>query len=68
MPSWMYYSLTLLLYSGCVLGGIFIKDIGRVFEFVGGFGSSLNTLMMPGLSYLLVLRLPRANLEIETDR
>ena len=58
MPGWKYYSLTLILYIGCVLGAIFIRNIGTVFEFVGAFGLSITSFTMPGLMYLLILKNP----------
>ena len=66
MSSLKYYSMTLLLYSVCILGSVFIDNIGTVFEFVGAFGLSLTSFTLPSIMYLLILKNPRALLEIET--
>ena len=68
MPAWKYYTLTLSLYVGCILASILIDDIAAVFEFVGAFGLSLTSFTLPGAMYLLILRNPDANHEIETDK
>ena len=68
MPSWKYYSLTIALYIVCVAGAIAFDDVGTIFEFVGAFGLSLNSFLMPGLMYLIMIRNPSALLEIETDK
>lgn len=68
MPGWKYYSLTLTLYISCILGAIFITDIGTVFEFVGAFGLSITSFTMPGLMYLLILRNEKAFVEIESEK
>ena len=68
MAPWKYYTLTLSLYIGCILASIFIDDIAAVFEFVGAFGLSLTSFTLPGVMYLLMLRNPHANLDIETAR
>ena len=68
MPGWKYYSLTLILYISCVLGAVFINNIATVFEFVGAFGLSITSFTMPGLMYLLIIRNPKAFIEIESDR
>ena len=66
LPNWTYYSLTLFLYIGTVLGAIFIDNIAVVFEFVGAFGLSLTSFTMPGIMYLLMIRNPKAHLGIES--
>ena len=68
MPNWQYYSLTLGLYISCVLASIFITNIGAVFEFVGAFGLSITSFTLPGVMYLLMLRNPKAFLEIESAK
>ena len=68
MPAWKYYTLTLSLYIGCILGSIYIDDIAAVFEFVGAFGLSLTSFTLPGIMYLLMQCNPNANHAIETDR
>ena len=68
MAPWKYYTLTLSLYIGCILASIFIDDIAAVFEFVGAFGLSLTSFTLPGVMYLLMLRNPNANHDIETVR
>ena len=68
MPGWKYYTLTLLLYLGCILGAIFITNIAVVFEFVGAFGLSIMSFTIPGLMYLLILRNEKALTELESDR
>ena len=55
------------LYVTCVLGAIFVEDLGTIFEFVGAFGLSLNSFLMPGLMYLVMIRNPKALLEMESD-
>ena len=67
MPSFKYYSMTLILYGVCVLGSIFIDNIAVVFEFVGAFGLSLTSFTLPGIMYLRILKDPKALLELETD-
>ena len=68
MPGWKYYSLTLFLYGSCVVGAVFIDNLGIVFEFVGAFGLSITSFTMPGLMYLIILKNPRAILEVESER
>ena len=68
MPDIKYYSLTLILYIGCVLGAIFVDNIATVFEFVGAFGLSLTSFTLPGIMYLLVIRNPKAVLEVESEK
>lgn len=63
----MYYTLTLVLYAGCILTSVFIDDISMVFDFVGSFGLSLISFMLPGVLYLLILRNPKAKHEIESS-
>ena len=67
MASWKYYSLTLCLYIGCILGSIFVDNIATVFEFVGAFGLSLTSFTLPGIMYLMILKNPKALHEIESD-
>ena len=52
MPGVKYYTLTLVLYAGCILGAIFVDNIATVFEFVGAFGLSLSSFTLPGVMYL----------------
>ena len=68
MASWKYYTLTLILYGGCILGAIFVDDIGVIFEFVGAFGLTITSFMLPSVMYLIMLRNEKAFLEIESDR
>ena len=68
MPGWKYYFLTLFLYGSCVVGAVFIDNLGIVFEFVGAFGLSITSFTMPGLMYLIILKNPRAILEVESER
>ena len=68
MPDMKYFTLTMILYIGCVLGSIFVDNIATVFEFVGAFGLSLTSFTLPGVMYLLVIRNPKANNEIETPK
>jgi len=67
MEAWKYYTLTLSLYTSCILASIFIDDIAAVFEFVGAFGLSLTSFTLPGVMYLLMLLNPNANHELETS-
>lgn len=67
LPGWVYYTLTLLLYAGCILTSVFIDDVSLVFDFVGSFGLSLISFMLPGILYLLILRNPKANHRIESS-
>ena len=68
MPNWKYYLLTFLLFAGCIVGAIFIDNIAAVFDFVGAFGLSIMSFTMPGIMYLLILKNPKAFIEIESDR
>ena len=68
MAPWKYYTLTLILYIGCILASIFISDITIVFDYVGAFGGSLLCFTLPGVMYLLILRNPHAKHELETAR
>jgi len=68
MSNLKYYSLTLILYAGCIVGSILVDNITVVFEFVGAFGLSFSSFTLPGVMYLLVIRNPRAFNEIETPR
>lgn len=54
MPNCKYYSLSLGLYTVCILGAIFIKDLAIVFDFVGAFGLSLTAFTLPGVIYLIL--------------
>ena len=67
LPGWIYYTLTLVLYVGCILTSVFIDDVSLVFDFVGSFGLSLISFMLPGILYLLILRNPKANHQIESS-
>jgi len=66
MAAWKYYTLTLSLYTCIILASIFIDDIAAVFDFVGAFGLSLTSFTLPGVMYILMLRNPNANHELET--
>ena len=66
MPKWQYYTFTLCMYACCVLTSVFIDDVSLVFDFVGSFGLSIVSFMLPGILYLLILRNPKANHQIET--
>ena len=68
MASWKYYSLTLFLYAGCILGAIFVEDIGVIFEFVGAFGLTITSFMLPSVMYLIILRNEKAFLELESNK
>ena len=68
MASWKYYTLTLVLYGSCIVGSIFIDDIGVLFEFVGAFGLTIMSFTLPSVMYLVMIRKEKAFLEIESDR
>ena len=67
MPNFKYYSITLALYTACVLGAIFVQDLAIVFDFVGAFGLSLTAFTLPGTMYLILLRDEKANHDIESS-
>ena len=54
MPGCKYYTLTLALYTLCIVGAVFVKDLAIVFDFVGAFGLSLTSFTLPGAMYLLL--------------
>ena len=68
MPSWLYYSLTLVLYAACVTVSLFVEDISVVFDFVGSFGLSVISFLLPGVLYLLILRKADAKHQIESKK
>ena len=68
MPGWKYYSLTVILYTVCILGAIFVEDIAIVFDFAGAFGLSLTAFTLPGIMYLRLLRNDKAFYDVESDR
>ena len=68
MPDVKYYSITLVLYVGCVTAAVFFTDIGTIFEYVGAFGLSITSFLLPGAIYLKMLRHPKALLEVESSR
>ena len=68
MPAWKYYTLTIFIYVVCVIPSIFFDDLSVVFDLVGAFGLSITSFMLPGVMYLLILRNPKANTQIETVR
>ena len=67
MAPWKYYTLTLILYGGCIAGAIFVNDVGVIFEFVGAFGLTITSFTLPSIMYLLILRNDRAHLNIESS-
>lgn len=48
-----YYGGTLLIYVVEMIGGIFISDIGVLFELSGAFASTALTFFYPALFYLI---------------
>ena len=68
MPAWKYYALTVILYTVCILGAIFVEDIAIVFDFAGAFGLSLTAFTLPGIIYLKLQRNSKAFHEIESSR
>ena len=68
MASWKYYSLTMFLFTTCTVGAAFIDDIGIIFEFVGAFGLTITSFTLPAVMYLIMIKNPKAFLEVESDR
>lgn len=58
----------MILYTGCILGAVFVDDIAVVFEFVGSFGMSLTSFTLPAVMYLMMIRNPKAFHEIESEK
>ena len=56
MKKWVYLTGTLLLYTTCVLGGLFVKDLGVVFEIIAALTKTNINFICPGYFYLLACR------------
>ena len=48
-----YIIVTTATYLLCVLGGVFISDLGFVFEMITAFAVSFSAFIWPGLFYLV---------------
>jgi len=66
MPNWLYYPITLAYFGSIVACACLIDDLGKIFELVGAFGLSTTSFIMPGLMYLLLLRNPNSNHNVES--
>ena len=44
----------MVLYFGTVLGAVVTKDIGVVFEYIGAFGFTMFSFILPGLFYIIL--------------
>lgn len=56
MSPWIYYPVTTILYIACVMGGVFINDLGIVFEFLAAFTLSFIIFIWPGMFFILSVR------------
>lgn len=68
MPSWKYYTLTMTIYTMCVLGAILVADVAIVFDFVGAFGLSITSFTLPACMYLILQRNEKAFHEVESSK
>jgi hypothetical protein len=57
MKPGIYYGSVTFIYVICVIGGLFIKDLGLIFELVSAFSLSFLDFIWPGGFYLMALRL-----------
>lgn len=56
MNSWVYFTGTLVLYFLCLMGGLFIKNLGVVFEIIAALTMSNINFICPGYFFLLACR------------
>jgi hypothetical protein len=52
MKPWIYYTCTTGIYLLCVVGGIFIDDLGIVFNLISAFVLSFLNFIWPASFYL----------------
>ena len=52
MKPWVFYTSTVLLYGLVVVGGLFINDLGLIFELITAFSLSFLSFIWPGWFYL----------------
>jgi hypothetical protein len=52
----IYYGGTTLIYSVCVIGGLFISDLGLVFNLISAVVLSMLNFIWPGTFYLMAER------------
>jgi hypothetical protein len=53
MKPWIYYSGTTFIYLLCVVGGLFINDLGIVFNLISAFVLSFLSFIWPASFYLV---------------
>ena len=53
MNPYIYYAGTTVIYGICVLLGIFVKDLGIVFDLMNSFTLSFLNFIWPGTFYIL---------------
>lgn len=53
MNPYMYYGGTTFMYGICLLLGLFVKDLGIVFDLMNSFTLSFLNFIWPGTFYLL---------------
>lgn len=56
MPTLNYIMVTLLIFILQITGGIFINDLGLIFEFLAAFSISSLNFIFPGAFFLLAER------------
>jgi hypothetical protein len=56
MSNSLYYNSSIFLNLVGVFGGIFIGNLGIVFDILGGFGMSFLCFIWPGVFYLKALK------------
>ena len=49
----IYYIGTTLIYGVCLVGGLFVTDLGLVFDLISAFTLSFLCFMWPGLFYIV---------------
>ena len=53
MNRYQYYILTIGLYCIEIVGGVFITDLGSLFDYVGAIANASLTFILPGFFYVL---------------
>ena len=56
LPTWIYYTVTLLLYGFVVFSSCFINDVESVIKFIGSLANSTLNYTLPGIYYFLILK------------
>ena len=49
----IYYTVTTIIYVICVIGGIFVKDLGPVFDLISALTLSFLCFIWPGGFYII---------------